>query len=211
MSKDDDAPQKLDPICSEADYKQFMSGIDATKGKLDAARMLNANEWKGADDLNIHSAVAKLMLKLRKMSDLQRNDFLRSFDAYREYEDFDESDLIDDAEEKARGEAQAVEEKEKRQDEIDAGMTERAEKVVDKAADKEIEDSFDVGDEEDEIVADTAADAYTLGEQALQYGDKKQTNPYDAEADSELYDAWGEGWDNAYNLGQFGTKKRDAA
>lgn len=197
-------------VASKKAYDSFMASVDTTKGKLDSIRMENANEWKRAETLNIHSAVAKLMLKLRKMDDLRRADFLRSFDVYREYEEFEVSDLIDNAEEKARSEAQAKENDATRQAELDkqkAAAAEGQDETTDPApaaeSETEIADSFDVEDEDD---------ARELGNQACIKGINKQHgNPYDEDDETDNFEAWIEGWEDAFKTGLFGTDEDSEA
>ena len=217
MSKSDDAPRQI-VVCKEADYRRFMSSVDATKQELDEARMDNANAWKQADELNVHPTVAKLVLKLRKMSEVKRGDYLRAFDMYREWEDFEVEDLVDKAEELARSEAQAKENEALEIEEVDKVQAEHDDRIAARADKAEIEDSFDIdggadneidfGDDEEE---EGDPDAYALGEQACRGARKKQENPYDPEETESEYNLWEEGWNHAYNNGEFATAKKDAA
>lgn len=194
------------------DYDTFMASVDNTKGTLDAARMANANEWKRADNINVHPAVAKQMLKLRKMDDIKRNAWLRAFDIYRGWEEFDETDMVDAAEEAAAAEAQAAENEEIRQEEIAERQEAVAAKDEAKAAAAEIEDSFTIEEEESGLAESTAAEpvdeekAMQMGREACLRGVKKQTCPF-AEDEGDIRDAWGLGWDEEFKAGRFGDQK----
>jgi hypothetical protein len=81
---------------TEDQFLDFLDDVANAKQAIDDANMSNANAWKKADKLGIHSQAAKLVQRLRKMEPLKRADFLRSFDKYRPWAGLDEQpDMLD--------------------------------------------------------------------------------------------------------------------
>lgn len=192
----------------EKTYLEFMASIANTKGTLDGARIKNANAWKEADRKNIHAFVAKLMLKLRGMDDIKRNDFLRAWDVYLAYENFDRADMIDAAEEAAAAEAQAAENEEIRETEIEERREAAAEAAVDRGF-EETADSFAIDGGEDALPDEIDEEEIKEeGRQAALRGEKINTsNPYDSDEAPEKYDAWKQGAEEIFNQGRFGENK----
>lgn len=78
--------------------KRLATQIDSAKGKLDDARMANAELYKQAEDQGFHRQALKMALKLRAMEPAKRNDFLDSLQAYCEiFGVFAQGDLLGDA------------------------------------------------------------------------------------------------------------------
>jgi len=73
---------------SQEVFNGFIASVASTKQDVDDATTANAGAWKKADTLGIHPEAAKLYLRLDRMEDLKRADFLRSFDIYRGWADW---------------------------------------------------------------------------------------------------------------------------
>ncbi|AIB11800.1 hypothetical protein ABAZ39_07270 [Azospirillum argentinense] len=61
----------------------FVDDVKEARQELDDANTAHATTHKKADGLGIHPQAVKLYLRLDKMEDTKRNDFLRAFDQYR--------------------------------------------------------------------------------------------------------------------------------
>jgi hypothetical protein len=79
------------------DVKWHINNVISAGQKKDDATSHNASAWKRLKDCGGHSEAIKLGLKLQKMSDDKRADFLRSFDEIRLHLDLDaQGDLFDE-------------------------------------------------------------------------------------------------------------------
>lgn len=95
-NKADQRRQKAHGLDRET-FEGFIATVKDARQELDDANMAHAGAWKKADALGIHPGAAKLFCKLDKMEDAKRSDFLRSFDHYRKWVDWDaQPDLWDD-------------------------------------------------------------------------------------------------------------------
>lgn len=65
----------------------FVDDVKEARQELDDANTAHATTHKKADGLGIHPQAVKLYLRLDKMEDTKRNDFLRAFDQYRGWAD----------------------------------------------------------------------------------------------------------------------------
>jgi uncharacterized protein (UPF0335 family) len=80
-------------------FNKTMSIIINAEQRKDDAQTGFATAWKTAKDRGFHTEAMKLAMKLRKMSEEKRMDFLRAFDELRrelKLDDVEQMDLIDD-------------------------------------------------------------------------------------------------------------------
>lgn len=66
-------------------FDRLLAGLRESAQNLADAQTENAGNWKGAKDKGVNNEALKLALKLDRMSDEKRGDFLKAFDAYRRY------------------------------------------------------------------------------------------------------------------------------
>lgn len=75
----------------------FLGDIREAKQTLDDANMAHAGIWKRAEPLGIHPQAAKLTARIDAMEARKRGEFLRAFDLYRGWLDWDaQPDLFQD-------------------------------------------------------------------------------------------------------------------
>jgi hypothetical protein len=80
------------------EFIEFVTEAKAARQELDDASMAHAGVFKRGDGLGVHTQAAKLYLQLDRMEDTKRQDFLRAFDQYREWSNWDaQGDLLEQA------------------------------------------------------------------------------------------------------------------
>lgn len=175
-------------------FFHFVGHVNAAKQKLDDAAMAHAGEWKKADPYGIHAQAAKLFCRLDKMEELKRGDFLRAFDKYRDWSDWDaQADLVDAVEEDIEAQERAEREGDDENDESGEPSREPATIAADKESpvpEVEADEGVDSAAEVTEELA-RAGFLFADGKSAALNGEALETNPHPQ--DGTAHGIWSRG------------------
>jgi uncharacterized protein (UPF0335 family) len=152
--------------------------------------------WKSAKEHGINPAAARLVVRLKKMDTQARNDFLLAFDIYRDWANLDEQAEMFELED------------------VNPHL-----KTVDGATmavvSEELAEPVDLApiempsDETAPEAGETPEEAHADGMASCRLEVDAKLNPYDENTETELYDAWQVGWQEAFNTGEWGADASD--
>jgi uncharacterized protein (UPF0335 family) len=173
--------------------------------------------WKSAKEHGINPAAARLVVRLKKMDTQARNDFLLAFDIYRDWANLDEQAEMFELED--------VNPHLKTVEPHSMGPIPEWQAMLDNITEvdgatmavvsEELAEPVDLApiemppDETAPEAGETPEEAHADGMASCRLEVDAKLNPYDENTETELYDAWQVGWQEAFNTGEWGADASD--